>query len=47
VPDDVWDEAASYYDEKGLAALILWIATTTFFNRLNSSIKEPAGATWD
>jgi hypothetical protein len=47
VPDDVWDEAAAYYDDKGLAALILWIATTTtFFNRLNSSIKEPAGATW-
>ena len=46
MPDGVWDEAASYYDEKGLAALILWIATTNFFNRLNSSIKGLAGAKW-
>jgi AhpD family alkylhydroperoxidase len=29
VPDDIWDEAARHYDERGLAALILMIATTT------------------
>ena len=46
VPDDVWDEAARHYDEPQLAALILWIATTNLFNRLNATIKEPAGATW-
>ena len=28
VPDEVWSEAARHFDEQGLAALILWIATT-------------------
>ena len=46
VPDEIWDEVADHFDEKGLAAIILMIATTNFFNRLNATIKEPAGATW-
>jgi AhpD family alkylhydroperoxidase len=46
VPDDVWDEAAKHYDEKGLAALLLSIATTNAFNRLNASTRQLAGATW-
>jgi AhpD family alkylhydroperoxidase len=44
VPDDVWDEAARHYDEKGLAALVLWVALTNLFNRLNVSTRQPAGA---
>jgi AhpD family alkylhydroperoxidase len=46
VSDELWDEVADHYDEPQLAALILWIATTNFFNRLNATVKEPAGATW-
>jgi AhpD family alkylhydroperoxidase len=46
VPDEIWEEAARHYDEQQLAALILWIATTNLFNRLNVTIREPAGATW-
>jgi AhpD family alkylhydroperoxidase len=46
VPDEIWDEAADHYDEQGLAGVILMIAITNFFNRLNATIKEPAGATW-
>jgi AhpD family alkylhydroperoxidase len=46
VPDEIWDEAADHYDEQQLAALLLWIATTNLFNRINATIKEPAGATW-
>jgi AhpD family alkylhydroperoxidase len=46
VPDDVWDEAADHYDEQGLAALILKIATTNVFNRLNRVTKQVAGAGW-
>ncbi|HEV2898527.1 MAG TPA: carboxymuconolactone decarboxylase family protein [Pseudaminobacter sp.] len=46
VPDDVWDEAARHYDERALAALILWIATTNVFNRLNVSTRQVAGAAW-
>jgi AhpD family alkylhydroperoxidase len=46
VPDEIWEEVARHYDEQQLAALILWIATTNLFNRLNATIREPAGATW-
>lgn len=44
VPDAIWDEAAGHYDEKGLAALILMIATTNLFNRLNATTRQVAGA---
>jgi AhpD family alkylhydroperoxidase len=45
VPDDVWNEAARYYDERALASLILWIATTNVFNRLNVTTRQ-AAANW-
>src|SRR5205823_4254707 len=44
VPDEIWDAAAHHYDERGLAALILMIATTNLFNRLNVSTRQQAGA---
>lgn len=44
VPDDVWDEAADHYDERQLAAIVLTIAVTNFFNRLNVTTKQQAGA---
>jgi hypothetical protein len=44
VPDEVWDEAARHYDERGLAQLMLKIAVTNVFNRLNRATKQPAGA---
>jgi alkylhydroperoxidase family enzyme len=46
VPDQIWDEAARHYDEKGLAALVLTIATTNLFNRLNVTTRQVAGGTW-
>jgi AhpD family alkylhydroperoxidase len=46
VPDAIWDEAARHYDEPALAALILSIATTNVFNRLNVSTRQVAGAAW-
>ena len=46
VPDSIWDEASRHYDEQGLAALLLMIATTNLFNRLNATIKQMAGAKW-
>ena len=46
VPDDVWDEAARHFDEKQLAGLVLWVATTNLFNRINAATKQPAGAAW-
>ncbi|TMC99434.1 MAG: carboxymuconolactone decarboxylase family protein [Chloroflexi bacterium] len=44
VPDALWDEAARHYDEQGLAALILMIATTNLFNRLNATTRQVAGS---
>ncbi len=44
VPDEIWDEAARHYDEQALAALILSIATTNVFNRLNVTTRQVAGA---
>lgn len=43
VPDAIWNEAARYYDEKALAGLVLWIAVTNVWNRLNVSTKQIAG----
>src|SRR6266704_2502522 len=44
VPDEIWAEAARHYDERGLAALILMIATTNVYNRLNVTTRQVAGA---
>jgi alkylhydroperoxidase family enzyme len=46
VPDEIWDEATQFYDEKGLAALILTIAITNLFNRLNVTTRQVAGGAW-
>jgi AhpD family alkylhydroperoxidase len=46
VPDELWDEVTRHYDEQQVAALVLWIGLTNLFNRINATIKEPAGATW-
>jgi len=43
VPDPVWNEAAKHFDEKQLAGLVLWIATTTHFNRANVATRQPPG----
>jgi AhpD family alkylhydroperoxidase len=44
VPDDVWDAAATHFDERGLAALVLMAAVTNLFNRLNATTRQVAGA---
>jgi AhpD family alkylhydroperoxidase len=43
VPDEIWNEAAKHYDEKGLAGLLLAIATINVWNRLNVSTRQVAG----
>jgi AhpD family alkylhydroperoxidase len=43
VPDAIWDEATRHYDEKGLAVVLLAIATTNVFNRLNAPTRQVAG----
>lgn len=41
VPDAIWDEAARHYDDKALMTLLLSIAATNVFNRLNVSTRQP------
>jgi alkylhydroperoxidase family enzyme len=43
VPDAIWNEAARHYDEKALAALVLWISVTNVWNRLNVTTRQVAG----
>jgi AhpD family alkylhydroperoxidase len=43
VPDQVWDLAAKYFDQKELAALLLNIAITNAVNRLNAPTRQQAG----
>ncbi|MCU1244487.1 MAG: alkylhydroperoxidase AhpD family core protein [Acidobacteria bacterium] len=44
VPDGVWSEAASHYDEAALASLIIVIATINVWNRLNVATRQVSGA---
>jgi AhpD family alkylhydroperoxidase len=43
IPEEIWNQATLHYDEKALAELILWIATTNLFNRINATTKQVAG----
>lgn len=42
VPDEIWEEAARHYDERGLAALLLAIAGINVWNRLNAATRQVA-----
>jgi AhpD family alkylhydroperoxidase len=44
VPDAVWNDAARHYDERGLAALVLWISMTNVWNRINVATRQVAGS---
>jgi AhpD family alkylhydroperoxidase len=46
VTDEIWEPAAAYFDDAQLSAIILNIALTNFFNRINRTIREQAGKTW-
>ncbi|MER7394173.1 carboxymuconolactone decarboxylase family protein [Streptomyces sp. NPDC000151] len=43
VPDEVWANAAKYYDEDQLADLVCTIALINAFNRGNVITQQPAG----
>ena len=43
VPDEIWNEAARHYNEAELTGLILWIAMTNVWNRLNVATRQVAG----
>jgi AhpD family alkylhydroperoxidase len=43
VSDEAWANAAKYYDEDQLAALVSLIALINAYNRLNVIVQQPAG----
>ena len=43
VPDEIYQEAATHYDERALVALLLSIAVTNVFNRINVATRQVAG----
>jgi AhpD family alkylhydroperoxidase len=43
VSDEAWLNAAKYYDEEELAALVATIALINAFNRMNVMVRQPAG----
>jgi AhpD family alkylhydroperoxidase len=46
VTDELWDEARRHYTDGQLESIVSMIAITNFFNRINTTLKIPAGATW-
>ena len=42
VTDEIWTEAARYYDEKALAAIVLMVAVTNMFSRVNTTFRVDA-----
>ncbi|MGH3467377.1 MAG: carboxymuconolactone decarboxylase family protein [Thermocrispum sp.] len=40
VPDEVWDEAARYYNEQELGALVIHIGLVNLWNRVNIATKQ-------
>ncbi|MGP4112633.1 carboxymuconolactone decarboxylase family protein [Streptomyces sp. 4N509B] len=46
VTDPVWEAAAEHFDERQLGAIVLEVALTNFFNRINRATREQAGRTW-
>jgi AhpD family alkylhydroperoxidase len=43
VPDEVWANAAKYYDEDQLATLVLLISLINTANRMNVIVQQPVG----
>ncbi|WP_426754773.1 carboxymuconolactone decarboxylase family protein [Myxococcus sp. Y35] len=46
VPDDVWNAAARHYEEPALAQLVLFVAMTNMWNRINVPVRQVPGAGW-
>ncbi|HEX3648028.1 MAG TPA: carboxymuconolactone decarboxylase family protein [Pseudonocardiaceae bacterium] len=44
VSDELWAEVTKHYDEKAVATLIVWVATTNLFNRVNTAVRQPPGS---
>lgn len=46
VTDEIWSACARHYDDAQLNGLVVMVATTNFFNRINTTLRVPAGMRW-
>jgi AhpD family alkylhydroperoxidase len=46
VTDEIWAQATNHFDESQLNGIVLMVATTNFFNRINTTLRVPAGTRW-
>jgi AhpD family alkylhydroperoxidase len=46
VPDPIWEDAATHFDEQELAGLVMAIANINVWNRLNAATRQMAGTAW-
>ena len=46
VGDELWERLTEHFDEPQLAALIMMAGLVNVFNRVNTTLREPAGQTW-
>ncbi len=44
VPDELWDEVRSHYDEPAVAALLIEIGLINVWNRVNVAVRQVAGS---
>ena len=44
VSDEVWGEATKHFDELQVSAIVVAVAATNVWNRLNAAVHQPAGA---
>jgi AhpD family alkylhydroperoxidase len=47
VTDEIYADARKHFDERQLGAVVLMVAMTNFFNRINTTFQVPAGMKWD
>lgn len=43
VPDEIWEGVSKQYNQSELAGLVMWIAITNMFNRINVTTRQIAG----
>jgi alkylhydroperoxidase family enzyme len=43
VPDEIWEAAKGHFDEMQLGVIVLHIAVINAWNRINVTVRQPAG----
>jgi AhpD family alkylhydroperoxidase len=46
VGEELWERLTEHFDEPQLGSLIMMIGLVNVFNRVNATLREPAGQTW-